>query len=217
MKEENYMKKSTVIIVIVLFGLSSLIYYKQKTSYPKTVDKFFSAFEDADGEKFFNLTLSEAHVKRSCEDYYDDYSKTDSFLINVINKLSKEDYIESQMNKGYEMMSVALNNIKNNSLNYYGNNMKSSYKIIDEEEMTDIEIKELWNYYKTSYPCLCYSFKLDDIDEGKKLTIDYKCKGKKNSRHATLQMNLYYIAGYGWFVDERFILNELPTIYGGLM
>lgn len=198
-KTRNIIIAVAVIFAIFLIGNKVL---NSKKPYQKNLNKCISAFINCDSEDLFETAFPEYALRKSIDDYYDDNTDTGNFLLNTINKLSKDEYITSIMQQGVDLFESSLISVNKSLFDYYGNDMKISYEIISEEELSDEEIKQIWNDYKTTYSVFCYSFKSSDITKGKKLELEYECKGEKNEKTGTIYIDVFYVSFDGWIVRD---------------
>lgn len=200
-----------MVVLVLLIGWVSL--NLNSNTKDLRLDIFFDVLgsdnvDEDDAEKFFYTMFSEKIVERSVDDYYEDNFTTGSLFVDLIVDISFDDYKESIFDKGITMSKVALDSIRNNSMDYYGDNMKISYKIVSSEKLSSDEIEEIFNYYKDTYPTFSYSFKLKDIDKAKKMIVEYVVKGDKNEHKKNINVKMYHVSGDEWHIDER-ILDEI--------
>ena len=122
-----------MVVLVLLIGWVSL--NLNSNTKDLRLDIFFDVLgsdnvDEDDAEKFFYTMFSKKIVERSVDDYYEDNFTTGSLFVDLIVDISFDDYKESIFDQGITMSKVALDSIRNNSMDYYGDNMKISYKNI---------------------------------------------------------------------------------------
>lgn len=204
-QEYSFLLIPVAFILIVLIGF--FIFNSNRKI--KELDRYFLSISECDSDTFYSSLFSQSIVEDSVDDFFEDNTQTDSFLMSISYSLAKDDYIASIKQQARDMQHDALVQARNELADYYGDDFIITYKIKKMEQMSSAEISELKNYYKSTYPAICYSYDSGRIRQGKTVKLKYTIKGSKNSFTNVCSINIYRTIAEGWLIDER-ILDHMP-------
>ncbi len=204
-QEYSFLLIPVIFFMVVLLGL--FIYNSNRKV--KVLDRYFLSIKECDMDDFYYSIFSHSIIDCSVDEYYDEYSQTDSLIKSIYYSLSKDDYITSIVQQSCDIERTLLYKMSNDLNSYYGDGYQITYKIKKMEQMNANDLDELENYYKSTYPALCYSYDSGYIRQGKKVKLEYTIEGSKSSFTNVCTINIYRTVTEGWLIDKR-ILDHMP-------